>query len=82
MAWCMDILMSIQEHTPMGWSSTTLQYFPSSLAEFFREKAPPPENKVQLRSTVDTEYSKWKSECRSPCGPEPSATRRTGHICR
>ncbi|KAK7100374.1 mediator of RNA polymerase II transcription subunit 23-like isoform X2 [Littorina saxatilis] len=61
MAWCKDILTSIQEHTPMGWSSATLQYFPASLAEFFREKAPPPENKAQLKNTVDTEYAKWRS---------------------
>lgn len=60
-AWCKDILMSILQTTPMGWPSVTLQYFPQSLAEFFREHPANLENKVQLKSTVDTEYSKWKS---------------------
>lgn len=46
----------------MGWASTTLQYFPSSLAEFFREHPVMPENKQQLKATVDAEYAKWKSK--------------------
>ncbi|KAL8625637.1 hypothetical protein ACOMHN_043912 [Nucella lapillus] len=61
MAWCKDILTSIHEHTPIAWSSATMQYLPTSLAEFYREKAPSPENKAQLKSTVDAEYAKWRS---------------------
>ncbi|PVD23184.1 hypothetical protein C0Q70_16447 [Pomacea canaliculata] len=60
-AWCKDILLSILQMTPMGWASTTLQYFPSSLAEFFREHPVMPENKQQLKATVDAEYAKWKT---------------------
>lgn len=46
----------------MGWASTTLQYFPPGLVEFYREHPCTPENKAQLKTTVDAEYTKWKSE--------------------
>nr|KAG5705861.1 hypothetical protein BaRGS_030751 [Batillaria attramentaria] len=60
-AWCRDILTSITNITPMGWASTTLQYFPPGLVDFYREHQHTPENKAQLKTTVDAEYAKWKS---------------------
>ncbi|XP_013404828.1 mediator of RNA polymerase II transcription subunit 23 [Lingula anatina] len=59
--WCKDIMTTIMQHTPHGWSSHTIACFPPALAEFFQQNPVPREEKTTLKRMVETEYRKWKS---------------------
>ena len=67
MPWCKDLLTIIQEHTPLGFSSAKLQYFPACIADFFRDTAPMHESKILMKSSIDAEYAKWRSEFSCSC---------------
>ena len=61
-SWCKDILTTIMQHTPHGWSNHTLACFPAALADFFTQNPVPKDDKQALKRNVETEYRKWKSE--------------------
>ncbi|KAK3781044.1 hypothetical protein RRG08_046348 [Elysia crispata] len=60
--WCDDILNIIMQKTPLSWSTNTLQCFPQSLAEYFQNNSVNNrDSMMQLRSSVEMEYKKWRS---------------------
>lgn len=58
-----DILTDINKVTPLAWSSSTLNFFPSIIKDFFTRNAVviKDSDRAQLRPTVDEEYRKWKA---------------------
>lgn len=57
-----EILTDIIKVTPLVWSSSTMNFFPSYIKEFFiRNSAAKETDRAQLRSAVDEEYRKWKA---------------------
>lgn len=57
-----DILTDINKVTPLSWSSSTLNFFPSIIKDFFNENTSVKEtDKPQLKSAVEEEYRKWKA---------------------
>ncbi|XP_074643703.1 mediator of RNA polymerase II transcription subunit 23-like [Tubulanus polymorphus] len=60
-SWCKEILASIMQSTPHGWSTHTLSCFPHTLNEFFQANPIQKEDKGILKRNVETEYRKWKS---------------------
>lgn len=57
-----DILSDINKVTPLSWSSSTLNFFPSIIKEFFARNAPVEKTDPdQLRPAVEEEYKKWKA---------------------
>lgn len=59
-----EILTDIIKVTPLVWSSSTMNFFPSYIKEFFIKNASTKEtDRAQLRPAVDEEYRKWKAIC-------------------
>lgn len=57
-----DILTDINKVTPLSWSSSTLNFFPSIIKDFFARNASTKEtDRAQLRPAVEEEYRKWKA---------------------
>lgn len=58
-----DVLTDINKVTPLSWSKSTLNFFPSIIKEFFeRNGAQTKESdRAQLRPAVEEEYRKWKA---------------------
>jgi len=57
-----DILNDINKVTPLSWSSSTLNFFPSIIKDFFARNASMKEtDNAQLRPAVEEEYRKWKA---------------------
>lgn len=47
--WCKDLLDTIMQNTPHTWAYHTLQCFPPSLSEFFKQNSIPKEDKQQIK---------------------------------
>lgn len=57
-----EILADINKVTPLTWSSSTLNFFPQIIKDFFNRNTPVKEtDKSQLKSAVEEEYRKWKA---------------------
>lgn len=57
-----EILTDIIKVTPMVWSSSTMNFFPSCIKEFFiRTSSGKETDRAQLRPAVDEEFRKWKA---------------------
>lgn len=57
-----QILSDINRVTPLSWSSSTLNFFPSIIKDFFARNASNESiDRAQLRPAVEDEYRKWKA---------------------
>lgn len=56
-----DMLSDINKVTPLSWSSSTIDFFPPILKEFYTRNASTKEtDKKQLGRAVEEEYRQWK----------------------
>lgn len=57
-----DILSEINKVTPLSWSKSILDFFPTIIKDFYTRTAPAKEtDKAQLRLLVEEEYRKWQA---------------------
>lgn len=62
MSFLEDILSDINKVTPLSWSSSTLNFFPTVIKDFFTKNTSAKEtDRAQLRPAVEEEYRKWNA---------------------